>query len=172
MDGVLVDLFPTWMQRYRERTGDKKDYGPPAAYYLEKQVQYPASLMDVLDEDGFFSSLPPMKGSHVFGAFYRDPGLEVLLVTQAPDHGRYAAADKRRWVRAQYPDFNVKNIVITARKDVVSGDILLDDHPVHLESWKQANPGGTTVVYDQPYNQSYKADHRIKTLLELWSVIR
>lgn len=42
-------------------------------------------------------------------------------------------------------------IIFTSRKELIRGDILIDDNPAFIRKWKTANPRGKAYLFDTPY---------------------
>lgn len=117
----------------------------------------------------FFQKLDPMPGCvEAFEELIRR-GHNVLIVTASPRNSKTGFYDKVHWVKKHMPFFDTKNIVATHRKDVIQGDLLLDDGPHNIEAFPN-----TTVVFDQPWNRKVKSDYRVKSwpeFVELLNVL-
>ena len=75
-----------------------------------------------------------------------------------------------RFIGEYYPQFRQENIIICANKQMVDGDVLIDDNPAHLVSFP-----GARILLDKPYNRDFNAaDHgvlRAKTYDEIAHLI-
>jgi len=77
-------------------------------------------------------------------------GWEVV-VCSAPPHGHPTVAhEKAEWIREHFGNAVAKDMVLTGRKDLVSGDLLIDDRP---DAAKGRSTSWIQVIFDQPYNR-------------------
>ena len=54
---------------------------------------------------------------------------EVYFASTAPWNNPSAWTDKRLWLEDQFGDSIIRKLIITHRKDLLKGDILIDDRP-------------------------------------------
>lgn len=77
---------------------------------------------------------------------------EVLVVT-SPWMSRYWVPERYDWLQ-NHGRFHHKEVIFTHRKDLVQGDVFVDDKIEHVEAWAKAHPDKTALLFDQPYNQT------------------
>lgn len=118
--------------------------------YLRSCMRYPR-LYDDLDEvPGAIAGIKALM----------DRGHDVLIATAIPACAPVAYQGKLEWIRRRMPFFPVKNFIAIQRKDVLTGDLLLDDGPHNIDAWNKTNR--TSVVFDCPWNQDTKGTFRVK----------
>ncbi|NGY89268.1 hypothetical protein F6Y05_40585 [Bacillus megaterium] len=71
------------------------------------------------------------------------------------------ADDKRAWLKEHF-NFAKEDIIFTSRKELVMGQILIDDKPATYEKFKMLNRN--IILIDAPYNQHIQTDWRAKDL--------
>lgn len=111
MDGVLVDLefqIKKWFELHPELKHIYK--GSPDRI------------------PGLFRNPPPIEGSlEAVHTLYDSGKYEMLIATAAPWGNPESAADKRYWIETHYGRMFHKKITVTHRKDLLYGDVLVDD---------------------------------------------
>lgn len=125
---------------------------------------------DFVRAPGFCSTLLPMQSATVLGAAFRamhELG-EVLIVTSAMPNAPTWHNERLRWL-AQYLNIPAKEVIFTERKDLVRGDVLIDDGPHNLAA---AHPHMLTICINAPYNQDAVCDHRVANIYEAAMLLR
>jgi 5'(3')-deoxyribonucleotidase len=79
---------------------------------------------------GLFRSLKPIESaiSSVEKLLHSEK-YEVYFLSTAPWNNPSAWTDKRLWLAEQFGDIINRRLILTHRKDLVKGDILIDDRP-------------------------------------------
>jgi len=178
MDGVLVD----WDRGFREKWVERSEIYRSQSYAMEECV-FDASdvetgawkalhqqARDIYHEKGFFLGLPPMEGALAALAEMSSPGImngvsetgygfggfDVYLCTSPVNTSANCIQEKVEWVREHLgPDW-VKKVVYTSAKQMVRGDILIDDKPYSMlapTTGAHTFALWTQVLFSQPYNQ-------------------
>ncbi len=147
MDGVLVDILPTWMRRYGAGSGEFIHPDMITEYGHETFVTDQALFWESLDET--LRQSPPMIGSSYFNQLCEDH--DVVVVTYCHPAAENAYAPKQRWLRDWFPGAKFK-FVATEHKDLIPGDIIIEDSLKNLEKWEAAHPGGIGMLMEAPYN--------------------
>ena len=103
LDGVVVD-YARGEKAWREQNCDK--------------------------EEGMFMSFPPIEGAiDAVQLLLGDSRFDVQFVSTAPWSNPSAWTDKRLWLEQYFGEEVKKRLVLTHRKDLVVGDVLIDDRP-------------------------------------------
>jgi len=109
MDGVVVDLgsaFKKWFETYphlKERFKTHPDH-------------IHGIFRDPLPVDGAIDAIHKLNQKY-----------ELFVATAAPWGNPGAATDKRYWLEKYFGNLFHKKMIITHRKDLISGDYLIDD---------------------------------------------
>ncbi|MDR3142567.1 MAG: 5'(3')-deoxyribonucleotidase [Tannerellaceae bacterium] len=142
MDGVLADVYSQFLKleadetgvlRNRDETNGKLE--SEAFPFYEKHVR----------SKGFFRTVPVMKGS-VEGLEYLNGKYEIIILSSATEFPQ-SLSEKELWLNEYYPFIDWTQMVFCGRKDVVSGDIMIDDHPKNLNFFP-----GEKIIFTQPHN--------------------
>lgn len=149
LDSVTALLTPKWFRAIRNRFGDGPDPDQPAPVWdIWRLSSAGHAVYDILREPGFFRDLPLVPGAReVIWRLHRR-GHEIVWVTHAEE---WNFADKLAWVEEHFPFVPRVNFVATLRKELVEGDVLLDDAPHVIEAALRA--GRMVVAMDYPYNR-------------------
>ncbi len=106
----------------------------------------------VLERHDFWMRLPVMPGAIEAIAAIRGAGHEVVFVTSPWTSCRGWADARRDWLKRHF-DIGSRDLVVTARKDIVVGDTLVDDKEEHVRDWQTAHPHRRPWLFDAPYNR-------------------
>lgn len=164
IDGVMADCLKHWinlLNRYHNEGLIHSDITEWDVHPFCKNAT-PQQVYGFLNEPGFFLHLDPIPGAVETVQKFIADGHEVVFVT-ACTHGH---KDKRTWLQRHLPDFDLKNLIFAERKELVHGDVLIDDRPLNLRAWQKAHPDGTAICFAHPYNKEYQGP-RYKT----WNLI-
>jgi 5'(3')-deoxyribonucleotidase len=168
MDGIICDLYPTWIEKYNKKTNENIKYENISEYDLTKFVKYPHVLLGILNEQNFFLELEPIDGAIEYIKKITKLNLSIVIVTYVPWGNYFAHQNKQTWIDQHMPWFKKKNIIFAYRKHAVNGTLLFDDKPDNLLYWSQENPNGITCAIKHPYNKNIKADLIFSKTREGW----
>lgn len=112
LDGVLVDF----------------------SYQLQKYLNdstIPDSLKDSPEDiEGFFLDAPPIRGAiECVTKLSQSNKFDLYIATSAPWNNPSSLTDKRIWIENHFGDLFKKKLITTHKKDLLIGDILIDDRP-------------------------------------------
>ena len=119
---------------------------------IEDVIQWdlPRDMVQIFIEPGFFLHLPPIPGAIDGVRDLLSWGHEIIIATNHSNNDYYIAADKVLWVQRNLPMLS-SNIMIGSRKDVLQGDIIIDDNPDYLIN----SPCPIRIVVDRPWNREH-----------------
>jgi len=77
-----------------------------------------------------FRNLKPIEGAIAsVNQLLESEKYEVYFLSTAPWNNPSAWTDKRLWLEEQFGDVINRKLILTHRKDLIRGDILIDDRP-------------------------------------------
>lgn len=130
-DDVAETLLEGWVKTLNERYGtttsveDVTDWDVSKAFpTLTKQQIY-----GVLQEDEVWAKLTPMPGAQEYLKRLHDEGHELYMVT-ATDYRTCRVKIER--ILELFPFLDANHIIIAHNKQMVMGDVLIDDGPHNL----------------------------------------
>jgi len=85
---------------------------------------------------------------------------DVYVVTSPWTSSPTWVYERTRWIERHF-GIPPKNVIHTAAKHLVHGDLLLDDKPSHVESWGERWPDGFALLYGMPHNRDAEGLTRV-----------
>jgi len=148
MDGVVVDTMGRLDQiHYDSAVGiENVTEWDISKFYPEKR-----GVFNFFNLPDIFSKADPIDGAVVSINKLFAAGHEVIFVTAVPIDSLNGYHQKIHWIY-HYFGFANDNFVATHRKDLIDGDILIDDKPENIGMWIEAHPGGRAILFPQPWN--------------------
>lgn len=158
MDGVCVDIHAQWLNKYNKDYGDTLTQEQIVSWDWHKYVNKKCGdkIYDYLKEPGFFLGAPEIEGCSKSLKTLMDAGIQIVIVTATPPNSPTACYEKTKWVERNLPFLNSKNFISTSRKDLVIGDLLLDDAVHNLDSFT-----GIPCAFKRPWNLRKKYRYSI-----------
>lgn len=151
VDGVVADLQGEWFARLHLDTGITIKPHEMAAW--DYHLLWPADIQErywrILDEADLYEFVRPLRGSGPEQVERLRSRGRVTFVTACSSP--QMVAGKTDWlVRHGYTTSSrfADDVVITRRKDVVRGDVLIDDYYGNLYGFR-----GDKILIDAPYNR-------------------
>ena len=170
LDDVLNNLLECWVKllngRYNlnARAQDSKIWNVQGIYptLTEEEVYRP------IYEEEVWKMLSPRPGSVETLKKMIDHGHDVIIVTASVYQTLHLKMD---WLFAIFPFLSWENVIITRRKQLIRGDVLIDDGYHNLEGGEYFK-----ILIDAPYNQYYDEERngmiRVKDLEEAYYRIK
>lgn len=149
MDDVMEDLLPAWIAVLNKRCGKNVFIGDVTEWNFDNLYPELTSLeiRSVLSDYDVWSMVRPKSGAPEFLKRIMDEGHNVYVVTAAhPDTMPY------RWseVIAEYfPFIKATHIISCYHKQMIRGDVLIDDGPHNLEGGEYFK-----ILMDAPHNRA------------------
>lgn len=153
MDDTVEDLLSAWVSYLNTKHGTSVQKDDVAQWDIsksfptlsKKQVYEPLYL------DDFWLSVKPIDGAAEALQRLMADGHQVLIVTTSSYE---TLRTKMEEVLFKYfPFLSWDDVIITSRKQLVNGDVLVDDGPHNLEGGQYLR-----VLMDAPHNRAYNAE--------------
>jgi 5'(3')-deoxyribonucleotidase len=112
---------------------------------------------EIMSEPGFVSGIGWVDGAADAVRLFRRWGHDVLCVTSPYSGSRTWMRERLEWLE---PLFHHDDVLFVkgARKPLVRGDVLVEDHPAIACAWLEANPEGKAILVDRPWNSPDAAE--------------
>ena len=169
LDDVLNDLLVCWAALLNKKHNLNAD--PEDLKIWNVQGLYPSLTVEEayqpIYENEIWTMLSPRPTSVEYLKKMIDDGHDVLIVTASIYQTLPAKMD---WLFAAFPFLSWENVIITRRKQLIKGDVLIDDGVHNLE-------GGDyfKILMDSPNNRAYDAAGngmvRVYTMKEAYEAI-
>ena len=160
MDDTIEQLLKSWIARANERFGT--NVSPDEVTDWNISFPFPGIEKEELTyEPGFWSSVEPMPGAAEALKHFLDEGHEVYIVTSTEiEH----VEEKMKGLLFRYfPFLDWGRVILTRRKQLIRGDVLIDDGIHNLE-------GGAykKILFTAPHNRHYDAEAHGMTRVNNW----
>ena len=172
MDDVLWNLLTPWIAEINRTTGANIKEESITDWDISKFIPYiPAELIYApLYKKSFWSKLQPYDDAQWFIWQLLIDGHEVKIVT-APAYSYKSMPAKIDNFLRLFPMVRQENIIITKQKQLIIGDVLIDDAPHNLVGGSY-----TKILLNKTSNSNYDATQhemiRVSTLTEAYGEIR
>jgi 5'(3')-deoxyribonucleotidase len=81
---------------------------------------------------------------------------QIFIVSSATQFP-LSLTEKMKWITKHFPFLNWKQIVLCGTKEIINGDIMIDDHFKNLDNFQ-----GQTILFTQPHNINKNTDKHIR----------
>lgn len=166
MDDTIEELLPAWIKYLNEFYGtgvqisDVTDWDVSAAFPSLTREQVYAPLY----RDEFWDLVKPMcRSREVLQRLIAD-GHHVLVITTS--NYQTIRAKMERVLFRYFPFFTWDDVIVTARKQLVKGDVLIDDGVHNLVGGDYAK-----LLMSQPHNMRYDAAGSGMVRVDSWDDI-
>lgn len=156
LDGICADILTPWLAEYNHEYNDNLTIEQITCWDLHEVVD-PAcgvKIYDYIERPGFFRHLKPIPGARDAIETLKRDGHEVVIVT-APSKGVTCAGEKIEWVK-EHLGLKRQDVICAHRKELISGDVLIDDSPKNVKKYLTENPGASALTIAYPYNEELK----------------
>lgn len=163
MDDVLEQLVPGWIRYVNERYGtnavpqDVKNWDMSLAFPTLTKEQVYAAVSD----DRLWSYVTPMPGAADALQRLKEAGHEIFIVTAS--HYKTLPVKMETVLFRYYPFLDWDHVIITSKKQLIRGDVLVDDGPHNL-------CGGSyhKILFDAYHNRTFDAASIGATRVHNW----
>lgn len=164
-DDVVENLCDCWVAMLNEQYGtnvaleDIRNWDIILAFPTLTKEQ----IFSVVYDDELWRRIVPIHGSvEVLQKLY-DEGYQLYMVTASSYR---TCKTKVERLLELFPFLDWEHIIITSNKQMVRGDILIDDSPHNL-----VNGDYFKILFDRPHNRSYDAASNGMLRLRTWDEI-
>jgi len=142
MDGVLCDMGSLLCAEYNRQYNTQLTPKDITKWELPEEMK-----AIYRHSPGFFKRLSPIPG--MLDLVNELSKKHEIHIATDPGRRSWIAADKMEWLC--FYNLNHIPVTLTERKDLLIGNILIDDAPHHAQNFK-----GFSILVDAPYNQDVK----------------
>ena len=150
LDDTVVDMCYPFTELYNKLYDDSLS---TSELFLDWEIHHRAKcgeeIYKLFHTPGFFLGLQPKENAvsaiqllrHIF---------HINIVTSI-SRSSNAARDKVLWVKKHLPFYDIADMFMCKRKELIDGDIMIDDSSKNLEKWRHK---GITVLFEAPHNRN------------------
>lgn len=149
LDEVMNNLVEVWVSRINEIYGLNVNFNDISQWELE--TFFPSltksQVYKPLHEKSLWERLAPQEGCQKTLKKWIDAGHTVMITTST----FYKHAEtKGEWLKHYFPFLTWDNVIITSKKHLIKGDVLIDDGLHNLQSGDFIK-----VIMTRPWNKSF-----------------
>lgn len=168
MDGTIEKLMDVWVKRLNERynqsvTVDEITEWDVSKAYKNLTLDQVLSVID--DDDTVWVEIEPMEGAAEVLQHFIDIGHKVYIVTSTPYKSIKAKMEDLLF--RCFPFIDWHHVIITHNKQLLSGDIMIDDALHNLIGGHYMR-----ILYDAPYNRDVDDDKEELIRVHSWAEIK
>ncbi len=142
MDGVISDVYGQFIKYEYNDIGLTQSLNDLKGKLEHQAFKYHDKYVN---SENFFYSAIPIQGS-IEAVRRLNDVYEVFIVSSAMQFP-LSLTEKINWLTKYFPFLSWRQIVFCGTKDIVYGDIMIDDHFKNLDSFQ-----GQTILFTQPHN--------------------
>ena len=166
MDDTIEQLLRAWLKCANEKFDREVTYDEVRDWDVSKA--YPGlthdQIYDILLQPGFWKTVEPMPGAARVLKQFMEDGHKVYIVT-ATDYE--IIPEKMDHLLFRYfPFLSWDQVIITSRKQMIKGDVLIDDGVHNLEGGDYAK-----ILVTAPHNVDYDAEANGMIRVKDWDEI-
>lgn len=159
MDGPACDFETHFLKSWRVRYPGEA-FIPIAQrknFWVQEQYgkldrRYPAMIDDLVGNEAFFRTMPPVPGVRRAVREMTEAGVQVYICSSPRPSHPVTAIGKLEWIREHFGEFFLMRTILTQDKTLVHGDLLIDDKPDI--SGARSCPSWRQILWDAPLNRS------------------
>ena len=171
MDDTIEQLLKAWVRGVNEQYGRNTDVESIASW--DVSAAFPGLTREqvyaIPEQPGFWKTVEPIPGAAEALQRLMAAGHEIYIVTATPPD---AVPEKMNELLFRYfPFLSWEQLIITSNKQLIRGDILIDDGIHNLEGGEYVK-----ILMTAPHNRAYDAEAngmiRVHSWPEIEEVIR
>lgn len=144
IDGVVDNLVECILEKYNEKYHDNLQIKDITQYDMNKFTKPECeNVMLEFCNDDTISRMLPLEGSVEAVTKLMEKHNFYFVTSTYPQNVGY----KHEWLKRFFPLYNEKNLIVAYNKEVIRGDILIDDCASNMSNNVEMN-----LLYNQPWN--------------------
>jgi guanylate kinase len=165
VDGVLTETMDKTIKRYNNKYNKSIKVSDIKDYTLHKNKDIDKDIYNIFKEKEFFKNLKPNEEAVKIISKLFNEGHDIIFSTAVVREGYI---DRHDWLKKHFPIVPDKNYMLGCRKDLLKGDIMLDDSPDNLLNSRCKH----VVCMDRPWNKHLKNIKRVSSFFEFYNWIK
>lgn len=157
MDGVIVDFVEHYLHLVEDFHGKVFSHDDVTQWDVERALGLSQDEAHVvhkaLEAPRVAYHMHPYTGA--VDAVHRiSQHATVVFLTAHLKRSPTWVHDRDNWIKLFFGNVDTK-VVYTHHKELVPGDVFVDDKPENVLSWKRAHPFGTAILWSMPWNKEH-----------------
>lgn len=165
-DDVLFDFLGTVLKWYNREKKTSLKVQDVTSWDLS-EIGDIHTFMKIIHNADLWKEIPAKGNSmKVVQRLINDGRWNIYICTSCTTLQEYVV--KTEVIEKSLPGFDISKVLNVSRKEIIRGDVLIDDK---LENLIRCKPYMECILMDMPHNQQTEAFRRINTLEELPSIL-
>lgn len=170
MDDVIENLHEVWIKFLNSKyclsvqRSDVRDWDMHLVY----PTLTPEQIYEPLQLKSFWNTVEPKEDASQYIQKLIKDGHEVYIVTAT--HYGTLKIKVECIINRYFPSIPYKNIIVAHRKQMIVGDVLIDDYPQNLIGGHYFG-----ILFDAPYNRNFQNEEhgivRVNSWKEIYEVL-
>ena len=156
LDAIVFDFFTPLLNTYNQQTNENVELSQINQWDMTKCVKNGILINSIFKQPGFFRNLKPLPGA-VKSLEWINSVFDTVIVSYAVTP--HSAQEKLEACEEWLPFIPRDNIIIGYRKELVKGDVLIDDGIHNALKYRQAFPKSQILSIAYPYNKPDPANN-------------
>jgi 5'-nucleotidase len=154
-DAILADLLADWLALYNSKFDDALTKSDIHSWDVHKYVkpECGTAVYALPSAPGLYRNLKPIPGALAAVNSLLDDGHKVAIVTAHSEHPENTT-EKMQWIYEHLPRLGHKNVFFAHLKSWIKGDVLIDDSPNNIISYRESWPDAKILSIAYAYNKS------------------
>ena len=166
MDDTIEQLLQAWLRGVNERYDRDVTYDEITSW--DVSAAYPGLTREqvyaIPSEPGFWGKVEPIPGATESLQKLMKAGHELYIVTATPQD--QVAEKMNDLLFKWFPFLSWDQVIITTRKQMIRGDVLIDDGVHNLEGGAYAK-----ILMTAPHNRNYDAEGNGMVRVHNWTQV-
>ena len=166
MDDTIEHLLVPWLEYLNRRHGKNVKESDVVSWNMHDS--YPdltdEQIYSPLNEDEFWDTVTPIDGAVEAVERLIKKGHQVYIVTATPYQS--VQAKMERVLFRYFPFITWEQVIITSRKQMIRGDVLIDDGIHNLEGGDYKK-----IMFTAPHNRHYDAEANGMIRVNTWDEV-
>lgn len=166
MDDTIENLCEEWVKYLNELYGTTVQLGDIKEWDMTKAFPklLPVQIYQPLFAEDFWMGVTPLPGAPETILKIIEDGHKIVIVTAS--HPDTVSMKLNNVLFKYFPYLSMNDVIIASQKQLIHGDILIDDAPHNLEGGQYMK-----LLFDAPHNRSYPASDNGMVRVHNWDEI-
>ena len=164
-DDTISIFMETCIMKYNEIYGTNHTIDEITDWNIDGIFEH--TLWSIFDKTDVLQHMPLKEGAFETIKKWYDKGHTIVIVTGVHTVNSYA--DKLRWLDLIGLRPYIYEVIPTRHKELVCGDVFVDDKPEYLFEWMQTNPDGVPLLMTAQHNKNKRIHNLLR--VDTWQEI-
>lgn len=164
-DDTISIFMKTCIMKYNEIYGTNHTIDEITDWNIDGIFEH--TLWSIFDKTDVLQHMPLKEGAFETIKKWHDEGHKIVIVTGVNSVNSYA--DKLRWLGLTGLAPYIYEVIPTRHKELVNGDIFIDDNPEYLRSWRKINEGKLCLLMTAQHNKNKECKDLLR--VDTWEEI-